>query len=53
MCDSETLHLAADISFLHTDHLWRAEGSWRGYPYYGTDFYEDVARIAARGSAVR
>jgi len=49
VCDSETLHLAADISFLHTDHLWRAEGSWRGYPYYGTDFYEDVARIAARG----
>lgn len=50
MCESETMHLAADISFLHTDHLWRTEGSWRGYQqYYGPDFYEDVARIAARG----
>jgi FMN-dependent oxidoreductase (nitrilotriacetate monooxygenase family) len=25
-------------------------GSWIGYPYYGTsEFYEDIARIAARG----
>lgn len=43
------MHLAADISFIHTDHLWRMPGSWVGYDYYGPDFYEDVARIAARG----
>ena len=43
-------HLAADISFLHTDYLWRMPGSWIGYPYYGTsEFYEDIARIAERG----
>ena len=22
MAQSETMHLAADISFIHTDHLW-------------------------------
>lgn len=49
MSRSETMHLAADISFIHTDHLWRTAGSWVGYDYYGPDFYEDVARIAARG----
>jgi FMN-dependent oxidoreductase (nitrilotriacetate monooxygenase family) len=49
MAHSETMHLAADISFIHTDHLWRTAGSWVGYDYYGPDFYEDVARIAARG----
>ena len=50
MSDSETIHLAADISFLHTDYLWRMPGSWIGYPYYGTsEFYEDIARIADRG----
>ncbi len=47
---SETIHLAADLSFLHTDYLWRMPGSWIGYPSYGTsEFYEDIARIAARG----
>jgi FMN-dependent oxidoreductase (nitrilotriacetate monooxygenase family) len=46
---SETLHLAADISFIHTDHLWRRTGSWVGYQFYGPDFYEDLTRIAARG----
>lgn len=46
---SETLHLAADISFIHTDHLWRRAGSWVGYQFYGPDFYEDLTRIAARG----
>jgi FMN-dependent oxidoreductase (nitrilotriacetate monooxygenase family) len=46
---SELLHLAADLSFIHTDHLWRRTGSWIGYQYYGPDFYEDVACIAARG----
>jgi FMN-dependent oxidoreductase (nitrilotriacetate monooxygenase family) len=50
MSEGETIHLAADISFIHTDYLWRMPGSWVGYPYYSTsDFYEDIARIAARG----
>jgi alkanesulfonate monooxygenase SsuD/methylene tetrahydromethanopterin reductase-like flavin-dependent oxidoreductase (luciferase family) len=50
MSHSKLIHLAADLSFLHTDFLWRVAGSWEGYPYYGApDFYEDVARIASRG----
>ncbi len=50
MSERETIHLAADLSFLHTDYLWRIPGSWVGYPYYSTsDFYEEIARIAARG----
>jgi long-chain alkane monooxygenase len=50
MSERETIHLAADLSFLHTDYLWRVPGSWVGYPYYSTsDFYEEIARIAARG----
>jgi len=49
MCQTEALHLTADISFIHTDHLWRTPGSWTGYQYYGPDFYEDLTRIAARG----
>ena len=50
MSESETIHLAADISFLHTDYLWRMPGSWIGYPYYGSsEFYEDLARVAERG----
>lgn len=49
MCQSETMHLAVDISFAHTDYLWGIPGSWQGYQYYGPDFYEDVARIAQRG----
>ena len=50
MSQSEIIHLAADLSFLHTDYLWRMPGSWIGYPYYGTsEFYEDIARMAARG----
>jgi FMN-dependent oxidoreductase (nitrilotriacetate monooxygenase family) len=50
LSESESIHLAADISFLHTDYLWRMPGSWVGYPYYGTsEFYEDLARIAERG----
>ena len=50
MSEAETIHLAADLSFLHTDYLWRMPGSWIGYPYYGTsEFYEDIARIAERG----
>src|SRR5215467_7516486 len=50
MSQSQSIHLAADLSFLHTDYLWRMPGSWVGYPYYGTsEFYEDIARIAERG----
>ena len=50
MSEKETIHLAADLSFLHTDFLWRMPGSWAGYPYYSTsDFYEDIAKIAERG----
>jgi hypothetical protein len=50
LSQSETIHLAADLSFLHTDYLWRMPGSWIGYPYYGTsEFYEDIARVAERG----
>ena len=49
MSQSETLHLAIDCSFIHTDHLWKTPGSWVGYQYYGPDFYEDIARIAERG----
>jgi FMN-dependent oxidoreductase (nitrilotriacetate monooxygenase family) len=46
---SDSIHLAADLSFLHTDYLWRLPGSWIGYPYYNAPFYEDIARIAQRG----
>jgi FMN-dependent oxidoreductase (nitrilotriacetate monooxygenase family) len=46
---SDKIHLAADLSFLHTDYLWRMPGSWVGYPYYNAEFYEDMARIAQRG----
>ena len=50
MSENETIHLAADLSFLHTDYLWRMPGSWAGYPYYSSsEFYEDLARTAERG----
>src|SRR5882757_4813306 len=50
MSQSQTIHLAADLSFLHTDYLWRTPGSWVGYDYYSTsEFYEDIARVAERG----
>ena len=50
MSQSSIIHLAADLSHIHTDYLWRSEGCWQGYPYYGApDLYEDCARIAARG----
>ena len=46
MSERETIHLAADISFIHTDYLWRMPGSWVGYPYYSSsEFYEDIARM--------
>jgi FMN-dependent oxidoreductase (nitrilotriacetate monooxygenase family) len=50
MSQSEVMHLAADLSHIHTDYLWRSEACWVGYPYYGQpDLYEDCARIAERG----
>jgi FMN-dependent oxidoreductase (nitrilotriacetate monooxygenase family) len=50
VAQSQKIHLAADISFLHTDYLWRMPGSWVGYPYYSSsEFYEDLARTADRG----
>src|SRR5947208_6346749 len=50
MSESQLIHLAADLSHYHTDYLWKMPGSWEGYPYYsGPEFYEDIARIAARG----
>jgi len=50
MSERETIHLAADLSFLHTDFLWRMPGSWVGYPYYSSsEFYEDIAKMAERG----
>ncbi|WP_187970824.1 NtaA/DmoA family FMN-dependent monooxygenase [Aquibium microcysteis] len=49
MCESESIHLAIDSSFIHTDHLWCTPGSWMNYDYYGPSFYEDLARIAQRG----
>jgi FMN-dependent oxidoreductase (nitrilotriacetate monooxygenase family) len=49
MSESTIIHLAADLSHIHTDYLWRGKGSWIGYPYYGAELYEDCARIAARG----
>ena len=50
MSHDKSIHLAADLSFLHTDFLWRMPGSWVGYPYYSTsEFYEDIAKAAERG----
>ena len=50
MSERETIHLAADLSFLHTDFLWRMSGSWVDYPYYSTsEFYENIAKIAECG----
>ena len=50
MSQSQFIHLAADLSFLHTDYLWRMPGSWVGYDYYSTsEFYEDIARIPIPG----
>ena len=50
MAESTIIHLAADLSHIHTDYLWRSKGCWEGYPYYGApDLYEDCARLASRG----
>jgi FMN-dependent oxidoreductase (nitrilotriacetate monooxygenase family) len=49
MSESETIHLAVDLSFYHTDFVWQRAG-WRGYPrYMDPAFYEDIARLAQRG----
>ncbi len=47
MSVSETMHLAADLSHIHTDYLWRAAECWEGYPYYGPELYEEITRIAS------
>ena len=50
MSESDTIHLAVDLSHYHTDYLWKMPGSWEGYPYYSSpEFYEDIARMASRG----
>ncbi|MET0239147.1 MAG: NtaA/DmoA family FMN-dependent monooxygenase [Sphingobium sp.] len=46
---SRNLHLASDISFVHSTHAWRVPGGWVNYPYYNAELYEDLARIASRG----
>lgn len=47
MSASELIHLAADLSHIHTDYLWGAPDCWDGYPYYGPEMYEEMARIAS------
>jgi FMN-dependent oxidoreductase (nitrilotriacetate monooxygenase family) len=47
MSASEIMHLAADISHIHTDYLWGAADCWEGYPYYGAEMYEEFTRIAS------
>jgi FMN-dependent oxidoreductase (nitrilotriacetate monooxygenase family) len=47
--ESTTIHLAADLSFYHTDFAWREPGGWQGHQYYGPSFYKDVATLASRG----
>lgn len=49
MVESRTIHLAADLSFYHTDFVWRRPGGWEGHRYLSPSFYQDVARIAERG----
>ena len=49
MTESRSIHLAADLSFYHTDFVWRSPGGWQGHDYYGPSFYEDIARLAERG----
>jgi FMN-dependent oxidoreductase (nitrilotriacetate monooxygenase family) len=47
MSTTETMHLAADLSHIHTDYLWGAPECWEGYPYYGPEMYEDITRLAS------
>ena len=41
------MHLAADLSRIHTDYFCGAPECWDGYPYYGPEMYEDIARLAS------
>ena len=47
MSASEIMHLAADLSHIHTDYLWGAPDCWEGYPYYGAAMYEDITKLAS------
>lgn len=49
MVESRNIHLAVDLSFYHTDFVWREPGGWQGYQYYGAEFYKDIARLANKG----
>jgi FMN-dependent oxidoreductase (nitrilotriacetate monooxygenase family) len=50
MAQSEMMHLAIDISFIHSDSKWNVPGGWAGYGYYpNPKMYQDIARIAERG----
>jgi FMN-dependent oxidoreductase (nitrilotriacetate monooxygenase family) len=48
-CSKKQIHLALDLSYIHTDGRWRAEGSWPGKHFPDVEFYEQIARIAERG----
>jgi FMN-dependent oxidoreductase (nitrilotriacetate monooxygenase family) len=44
------MRLGLECSFQHATFNWAIEGSWVGFDhYYGAKFYENLARIAARG----
>lgn len=44
------MHLAFDLSYTHLDGRWRVPGSWTGRLYPDVGIYEEVARIAERGT---
>jgi FMN-dependent oxidoreductase (nitrilotriacetate monooxygenase family) len=49
VAQSETMHLAFDLSFLHTEGRWALPGSWVGWDYYPNPaLYQDLARVAER-----
>jgi FMN-dependent oxidoreductase (nitrilotriacetate monooxygenase family) len=43
------MRFGLECSFQHCNFNWCDEGSWVGFPYYGAEFYENLARTAARG----
>jgi len=50
MAASDSIHLIADVSLIHTLAKWRYPGSWNGYGAYGNpDLYLDVARLLEHG----
>jgi FMN-dependent oxidoreductase (nitrilotriacetate monooxygenase family) len=50
MAESEMIHLAMDLSFIHADGNWNIPGGWVGYDYYpNPKMYQDLARIGERG----